>query len=140
MIKCFELFNDEKVISFLTNIEFFHLLPFLITTFSLIFQNKEKLLRFSNTFFFFEMVRLKNYVILLSINAIVTVCVSKFLSLLVYQHCHKVVVVSVSLHCWQWCPVLCLRLFATAPCCQLSLVVAVVGGATPIEAYRYFCS
>ena len=75
--KPYQNFFVLNIISFLTNIESVHLLLFLITTFSLIFKNKEKLIKFFQHFiiccYFFETVILKNYVNLLSIISIFTV-------------------------------------------------------------------
>ena len=86
----FKLTNGAKVISTFTNIESIYFLLFSITTFSLIFKNKAFLIRFLQHFilcyYFFETVRHKNYVNILSIIAIFTVGVPLSLSLLVYQH------------------------------------------------------
>ena len=71
----FKLTNCARVIYFLTNTGSVHCLLFLVTAFSPIFNNKEILIRFLQHFnlycYFFERVRLKNCVNILSIIAIV---------------------------------------------------------------------
>ena len=63
---------------------------FLVTTLLLIFKNKEGLVRLLQQFilccYFFETVRLKNYVNILSNIFVVTVCIAYSLSLLVYHY------------------------------------------------------
>ena len=88
----FKLTIGARVIFFLTNIESVYFLHFSITTFFLVFKNKEILRRFCKTSFFvviFRNGKTENYVNLLSIIDIVNVGFPYLLLLLVYQNCHQ---------------------------------------------------
>ena len=86
----FQLTNGAKVMSIFTNIESGYFLLFLVTTLLLIFKSKEGLVRLLQQFilccYFFETVRLKIYVNILSNIFVVTVCIAYSLSLLLYHH------------------------------------------------------
>ena len=123
--------NGANIIRFLTNIESILFVLSSNTLFLLIIRDKQSLISYCNTsclLLFLEPVRLKNYVNLLSIIAIVIVIVPKSLSLFVYQHCRR------SCHRWRLVVVSVLLLLAA-----VSLLVTAPVGFSALSLAAYYC-